>query len=221
MNETAVTPQFLLITIASIFTIINPLGATSLFLSHSTNLPKSDVHRMARRASIACFLVLTLFAFTGQAIFHWMGITIPAFRIAGGILVFRIALDMLKGQNVRSRTLPEEQKEAQEKEDIAIMPLAVPLLAGPGAITTVIVLMTRAHTWRQTSVIVFSIFFVCFLTYIILSQSSLLLKVLGASGVRVMNRLLGLILAAISIQFVINGIKDLIPEFAKIWGNRV
>jgi len=219
MNEAAVTTQFLLITVASIFTIVNPLGATSLFLSHSSNLPKPDVHRMARRASISCFLVLTLFAFTGKAIFDLMGITIPAFRIAGGILVFRIALDMLKGQNVRSRTLPEEQKEAQEKEDIAIMPLAVPLLAGPGAITTVIVLMTRAKTWEQTSLIIFSIFFVCVLTYFILSQSSLLLRLLGASGVRVMNRLLGLILAAISIQFVINGMKDLIPEFARIWGH--
>jgi multiple antibiotic resistance protein len=202
----------------SLFTIVNPLGATPLFLSHTASMPKKEMKRLARKTSLACALVLIFFALTGHALFKFMGVSIPAFRIAGGILVFGVAFNMLKGQNLRSRTLPEEQQEAQAKEDISIMPLAIPLLSGPGAITTVIVLMTRAKSGWQDLVVVVCVLLVSLSTYLILKHSSLLLKAIGAGGVRVMTRLMGLLLAGISIQFVINGLKDLVPEFVKLAG---
>lgn len=212
------TPEFVLVTIVSLFTIVNPIGATPLFLAHTGNLSTAESRAMAKRASMASCAVLLFFALTGGVVFKIMGVTIPAFRIAGGILVFISALDMLKGANVRSRTLPEEQREALHKEDISIIPLAIPLLSGPGAISTVIVLMARHKGFVFDSVVVVAILVVSALTYLILANAGWLLKWLGASGVRVMNRLMGLVLAGISVQFVINGLKDLLPEFARLMG---
>ncbi|MFH1263925.1 MAG: MarC family protein [Pseudomonadota bacterium] len=211
-----ITSQFILVTTVSIFTIVNPLGATPLFASHVTGLSKKERHRMARRASATCALILLAFAVAGQGLLQLMGISIPALRIAGAALVFVVALDMIRGANIRSRTLPEEQKEAAEKHDISIIPLAVPLLSGPGAITTVIILMSHSKGWVQDGVVCAAIIFVSILTFFILSGSLYFLRWIGPSGVRVMNRLMGLILAAIAAQFVINGIKDLLPEFSKL-----
>ncbi|MFH1016938.1 MAG: MarC family protein [Pseudomonadota bacterium] len=216
MNFLGITTDFAAVTLVSLFTIVNPLGATGMFLGHTITTPPHDVRSIARRASLACALVLIFFAVTGQWVFHVMGISIPAFRIAGGILVFGVSLNMLKGQNVRSRTLPEEQKDAAEKHDISIIPLAIPLLSGPGAITTVIVLMTRSKTFAQDAYVIVSILVISLATYFILVNSSILQRLVGASGVRVMNRLMGLLLAAISIQFIINGLKDLVPDFARL-----
>jgi multiple antibiotic resistance protein len=211
-----VTFQFVLVTTISLFTIVNPLGATPLFAAHVTNAPRRQRVGVARRASLTCALVLLIFAVTGEWLLRLMGISIPALRIAGAALVFFVSLDMIRGANIRSRTLPEEQKEAAEKQDISIIPLAVPLLSGPGAITTVIILMTRAQTWPQMAVVVGAILVVSASTFFILAGSHYFLRWIGPSGVRVMNRLMGLILAAIAVQFVINGIKDLLPEFSKL-----
>lgn len=214
-----VSGQFVLVALVSIFTIVNPLGATSLFLAHTSSLSDAGVDRVARRASIASALVLIFFALTGATLFRLLGITIPSFRIAGGILLFMVALDMLKGENVRSRTLPEDQQEALEKDDISLIPLAIPLLSGPGAITAVIVLMTRAKSVAADSVVILSILVTAFVTYLVLIKAPILLRIFKPSGVRVMNRLNGLLLAGISIQFVIDGIKELVPEFSKIIGH--
>jgi multiple antibiotic resistance protein len=218
MSFFGITTDFAAVTLVSLFTIVNPIGATGMFLGHTAMMPPAEVRSIARRASLACCLVLVFFALTGNLVFRIMGISIPAFRIAGGILVFGVSLNMLKGANVRSRTLPEEQKEAAEKADISLIPLAIPLLSGPGAITTVIVLMTRSKGFAQDAYVVFSVFLISVATYAILVHSSMLLRLIGTSGVRVMNRLMGLLLAAISIQFIINGVKDLIPDFVKLAG---
>jgi multiple antibiotic resistance protein len=216
MMNHAATWQFALVTTISLFTIVNPLGATPLFASHVAHISRKERFRMARRASFTSALVLLVFAVTGERLLNLMGISIPALRIAGAALVFFVALGMMRGENIRSRTLPEEQKDAAEKHDISIIPVGVPLLSGPGAITTVIILMIHSKTWIQSGVVIASIVFVAVLTFFILSGSLYFLRWIGPSGVRVMNRLMGLILAAIAVQFVINGIKDLLPEFSKL-----
>ncbi len=216
MASLGLTWEFILVTTVSVFTIVNPLGAAPLFFSFTSSFPRPQALCVARRASIACAIVLSLFALLGERLFRLIGVSIPAVRIAGACLVFLNALDMLRGANVRTRVLPEEQKEAAAKEDVSIIPLAIPLLAGPGAITTVIILMIRSQNWVQCLVVLLAIVIVSILTFIILSSSTVLLKAIGPSGVRVMNRLMGLLLAAISIQFMINGIKDLIPDFIKL-----
>lgn len=208
--------ESILVAMVSMFTIINPIGATPFFVGHTESLSLEQKKHIARKASFASAVALTFFALFGTFLFKFMGITLPAFRIAGGVLVFSSAWNMLKGSNVRSRTLPEEQQDAESKEDISIIPLAIPLLSGPGAISTIMVLEAKTTNWAESAVIIFAAASICFVTYFILVNSTLLVKVIGPSGIRVMNRILGLLLSAISIQFVINGIKDLIPEFVKL-----
>jgi len=202
--------KFLTITFVSLFTTINPVGATSFFLSHpAIALGAAERRAIARKASFTCFLVLTAFALFGEVLFQLMGVTMVSFTIAGGIFVFTIALEMMRGANVRARTLPEEQQEALHKEDISIIPLAIPLLAGPGSMTTVVVLMSRTHNFGEGVTVIALIMLVSILTYLVLDHAPHLLKRLGPTGVRVMNRILGLVLGAIAVQFIINGVKQL------------
>ncbi len=206
----------LFITLVSLFTTVNPVGASLILVGHpNLTEDKASLRRVARRASIASFLALTSFAIGGEFLFRMMGITIPAFQIAGGILVFSIALGMMKGANVRARTLPEEQEDAMHKEDISIIPLAIPLLSGPGSITLVIVLMAQSKDWMESAALIVSILVVSVATYFILSRAPRILRLMGPSGVRVMNRVMGLIVAAIAVQFLINGLIRLAPLLSK------
>lgn len=191
----------------SLFTTLNPIGATAFFLSHPETL-ESEIYRkkLAQRAAIASFIILAIFAVCGQLVFRIMGITISSFQIAGGIFVFTVAMDMLRGRNVRSKTLPEERIEAAQKDDISITPLATPLLAGPGCITITILTMTKAHNLIEKTLVVAVLFLSCLLTYYILINSVKLLRYIGESGVRVMNRVMGLFVASIAVQMFISGL---------------
>lgn len=192
----------------SLFTTLNPIGASAFFLTHTETL-ESEIFRkkIAKKTSIATFIILFLFAIVGQAVFTMMGITINSFRIAGGIFVFTNALDMLRGANVRSRTLPEERAEAAQKDDFSIIPLAIPLLAGPGSITITILAMDKAKNFFESILVVMNILVVSVLTYFILVHSVKLLQWTGESGIRVMNRIMGLFLASIAVQMFITGLK--------------
>jgi len=212
--QTALNMLFL--SFVTMFTIMNPVGATPFFLTHTENLPLAQMKSTARRASFASFLVLAVFSFFGTHLFKLLGISLPAFRIAGGILVFSAAWEMLKGSNIRSRTLPEEQRDAISKEDISIIPLAIPLISGPGAISTIMVMEARAQSYLETALLILAAGLASLATYYILTQSNRLLNFLGQSGIRVMTRILGLLLSAISIQFMINGLKDVLPEVVHI-----
>lgn len=211
-----VSMESALVAFVSMFTIVNPVGATPFFVGHTESLNHDQRKAIARKASFAAALVLAFFAIFGTVLFRFMGISLPAFRIAGGFLVFSSAWGMLKGSNVRSRTLPEEQADAEHKDDISIIPLAIPLLSGPGAISTIMVLEAKAANAIEGTVVILAALLTSLATYFILINSSYLVKIIGPSGIRVMNRILGLLLSAISIQFVINGIKDLIPEFMRL-----
>ncbi|MEZ4705000.1 MAG: MarC family protein [Bdellovibrionota bacterium] len=210
--------SFLVITFVSLLSTVNPLGATSFFLSHPSTSSSVQLQRAtAKKASYALLIALLLFSIAGETLFTLMGISVPAFQIAGGVFVFRVALDMLKGKHVRSRTLPEEQAEAYEEDDIAIIPLGLPLLAGPGSITMVIVLMAKANGWVEMSAVIGMILAVSLITYLILRNSSLFLRYLKPSGIRIMNRIMGLIIAAIAAQLLIDGICSLLPKMAAQW----
>lgn len=202
---------FLSVSFLSLFTTLNPVGATAFFLSHP-EIAHSARHRkyMAKRAAKAMFLVLLVFALSGQIVFDIMGISIHSFQIAGGIFVFLVALDLLRGANVRAKTLPEEREDSMEKEDISIIPLAIPLLAGPGSITVVILTMARAQGWTQVISVVILVALVSVLTYFILSRSGKLLRLLGESGIRVMNRVMGLFVGAIAVEMVAAGFQAFI-----------
>ena len=202
--------EFALISFTSIFGIVNPINGGTIFYSLTTGFSNEKKKEIARRASTVCCCVLIIFSLFGSIIFKFFGISIPAFRIAGGILIFKVAMDMLQARQSRIRTTPEEQESAVHKEDISIVPLAVPMLSGPGAITTVVVLMSKSTTFFEHLIIIFCVVITSFLTYIIFTETYLITRFLKESGTRIMTRFMGLFILANSVQFIINGIKDVL-----------
>lgn len=207
--------SFIIVTFVSLFTIVNPLGAIPTFLMHATSWTPEQLRKNAFKSTAAMAIVLIFFALTGNFLFDIMNITMPAFRIAGGIILFGVALQMTKGANQRRKLTDEDRKEAELREDITIVPLAIPLLAGPGSIGTVILLMSHKPGLITTSVVFLSILATALATYIIFVNAKYLLDYLGASGVRVMTRLFGLLLAAIAIEFIIDGITMVLPAMSQ------
>ena len=205
--------HFVGMSFVSMFTTLNPVGATAFFLSNPETF-ESEIYRkrIAKRAAVAAFLILMLFAICGQLVFRIMGVTISSFQIAGGIFVFTVAFDMLKGRNVRTKTLPEERIEAAHKDDISITPLATPLLAGPGTITITILTMAKATSFIQKGFVLMILFLICLLTYWILLNSVKLLRYIGEGGVRVMNRVMGLFVASIAVQMFLTGLLTVLAK---------
>ena len=154
-------------------------------------------------------MVIFVFALTGQFLFSVLGITLPAFQIAGGVLLFAIAFEMLRSPDAPVRLSPAERDIAREKEDIAITPLAVPLLCGPGAISTIIILQTQAETFTHTLILLGSVPVVYLGCYLVLRLSVTGAGWLNPLVLRILRRLMGLLFAAIAVQFIVNGIAEL------------
>jgi len=150
--------------------------------------------------------VLCVFAAAGRLIFKAFGITLPAFKIAGGIILLLIGLDMLQARQSTTKATPEEQQEGAEKEDASIIPLGIPMLAGPGAISTVMVLVGEAHSVWQQAVVYGVILLTSYASYMVLSGADHVRRYLGNTGIRIMTRLMGLLLVALAVQFVANGL---------------
>ena len=199
--------EFAVISLASIFFIVDPLGTAPIFLAITEGQTAPERNRTALRASVAAFLILVVFAFVGEWILRLLRVTISSFQIAGGILIFLIALSMLQARRSRAKSTPQEEHEKQEGEDVAIFPLAIPMLSGPAAITTVMVLINLANSPLHRGLVMLAITLTGLFCYLILRASGRLLKLLGQTGINVLTRLMGLLLAVISVQFVIDGIK--------------
>jgi multiple antibiotic resistance protein len=195
-----------------VFFTVDPLASIPAFLSMGAHGSPDRNRAIAKRAAWTCFLVLVVFASTGSLIFKLFGITLPAFKIAGGVLLFQIALEMLQSQRSKTQEVAAEREEGEKKEDFGITPLGVPMLAGPGAISVVMVLMGQSRAWWQAAPVFVSILITSIASYYILAAGSRLLGRLGETGVRVLMRLMGLVLAAMAVQFVLNGIADAWPE---------
>ncbi len=192
----------------SLFVTINPFGSIPILLTITEEVGAKAIRVMVRRAAVVMALVLMLFAVVGQPLMAYLHLSLPAIRIAGGIILFLIALNMIQAERPKVKSRPEEEAEAMDKEDVSIVPLAVPMLAGPGAITTVLVLSRESSGLEQWGVIVAAIVVVGFIAYLILSRAALLLQLLGRTGINVFTRLMGLLLAAMAVQFVLNGLRE-------------
>jgi multiple antibiotic resistance protein len=198
----------------SIFAIVNPLGNIPTFLALTDNYTKEERAHVIFKIVLVGSGVLVIFGLLGDYIFGMFSITIPAFRIAGGMLIIRVAFNMMQGHNSRAKVTPEEMKDAIEREAVGITPLAVPLFAGPGAITTVMLNVQQSQQagnlfmsmWTFASILITMLASGFLLTY-----SSQLNKYMGRSGLMVFSRIMGLILAAIGVQFIINGVHGVIP----------
>jgi multiple antibiotic resistance protein len=201
--------QFALITFTSILFIVDPVALIPTYLAITQGETPEQRRRTAMRACIAAMILLVVFGIAGRLIFRVFGITLPAFRIAGGLILWFVALDMLRG-NRTTQESSEEIAEGQEKDDVAITPLAMPMLAGPGAISTVMVLAGQARTVSQHVVVYLSVVLTAFLSWLSLRAGERLVVVLGQTGIRVMTRIMGLLLVAVATQFIITGVRDAI-----------
>jgi multiple antibiotic resistance protein len=203
--------NFFLIAFPAIFTIVNPLGAVGPFLAMTArdSLPKR--HSTAQRACMLAAMVLAVCGAIGGILFQFLGITLPALKIAGGCLLFLVAIDMLNARESRSKNTEEEREEGALKEDIAIFPLGIPLLSGPGAMISVFILMEKAKPGMEQALIFCAIGATMLVSYVVLAQASRLARILGATGINVMSRMMGLILAAIAVQYILTGLTEALP----------
>ncbi len=199
--------QFALVTFASVLFIVDPIAVVPTYLVITQGQSTTQRQVTARRASIAATMILVVFAAAGSRIFGLFGITMPAFRIAGGLILWLVAMDMLHG-NRSTQEGAAEITEGQAKDDVAVTPLAMPMLAGPGAISTVMVLSGQARGTSQTIVVYASIVLTLLLSWITLHLAERLVTRIGQTGIRVMTRIMGLLLAAIAVQFVITGVRE-------------
>jgi len=199
--------QFALVTFTSLLFIVDPVAVIPTYLVITQGQSMQQRHRTALRACIAAGLLMTVFGIAGTGIFKVFGITLPAFRIAGGLILWLVAMDMLRGQR-STQEGTEEIVEGQEKEDVALTPLAMPMLAGPGAISTVMVLAGQSHTIVGNIAVYGSVWLTAVICWLTLRAGDRLVTILGQTGIRVMTRIMGLLLAAVAAQFVITGARE-------------
>jgi multiple antibiotic resistance protein len=204
--------SFSLLSLSAVFFVVDPMGVVPVFVAMTQGDSQEKRERMARRAALTAFVILTLFAVAGTVIFRLLGVTLGAFKVAGGILLLLTSIEMLRAQQARTRIIPEEEQEGAAKDDVAIFPLAIPLLAGPGAIATVTALMGRAGRILFMVPVVASIAITCAASYAMLRAASQISRILGVTGLNVMNRVIGLIIGAIAVQFVFDGLRDTFPR---------
>ena len=200
--------EFALLAITSVFFLVDPFAVIPLFLAVTADSTPSERRGVARRSAFTCAIVLCSFALAGSLVFKIFGITLPAFKIAGGIILMGIGLDMLQAKQSGTKATAEEQQEGAEKQDASIIPLGMPMLAGPGAISTVMVLVGESHSVWQQAVIYATILLTSFLAFMILAGADGVRKYLGETGIRILMRLMGLLLVALAVQFVVNGLTD-------------
>ncbi len=201
--------EYILLATSSLFIIVDPIATVPAFLAMT---PHDTPERRIKTARLACWvaaIVLLLFALTGKWIFRFLGITLPAFQLAASIILLLIALDMLRAQRSRVQETVEETTAGAAKEDIAVTPLAVPMLAGPGAISTAIVLHGQARGFIQQVALCGCIVVVALASYIILRLSARGMQWLSPIALRITTRVMGLLLAAIAFQFMLNAISAL------------
>jgi multiple antibiotic resistance protein len=201
--------RFSLLALSSIFFLVDPFAALPTFLAVTEGADKRRRRSMAGKASLTAWVALSAFALMGKYLFKMFGITLPAFEIAGGIILLLIGLDMLEAKRSPTQEATGDTEEAAAKEDAGIVPLGIPMLAGPGSITSVMVLVGQAQTPWQMGAILTAIAVTAGICYLVLGNSDRVAKMLGATGIRILVRIMGLLLVALAAQYFVNGLVDL------------
>jgi len=198
----------------ALFVILNPFAVVPIFLALTKTYDNAERGRVANISAVTVLLVLVLTALSGETLLQTMGASLASFRVGGGIVLLLMALAMLSGQASSVRTTPEEEAEAEDRNAIAVVPLAIPLMAGPGSISSAIIQMQRSDTEYHSLLVIITIVLVCLLLWLVLRMASLIGKNLGKIGLNIINRLFGLILAAIAVEIMANGLRELFPALA-------
>lgn len=198
----------------SLLAIVNPIGAMPIFLDLIAGMKDQLRHRIINVVSVTVGFILLVSLFFGEFILEFFGISVHSFRVGSGILILLMAISMLHAKISPISQTKEEADESRDKESIAIVPLAIPLLAGPGAISTVIIDAHRASGIAHYAIISFEVVLLSLILWIVLRLSPFISKHISATGINIFTRIMGLILAAIAIEFIANGMKGLFPSLA-------
>ncbi len=191
----------------TLLTILNPMAAAAIMLSL---VKYSEIPSVSKKTSFAVFTASVITMFAGGVILKFFGINIPSIKAIGGVILLIIALNMIQGREISpTNTTKDEHSAATEKDDVAIIPMAIPILFGPGVITTIIVLSEKYTTLKGKFILFIAIVFSSLLTYLILRNGAVISKFLGVNGLKIVSRIMGLIIGAISFLFLIGGIKSL------------
>jgi len=205
--------SFGLLCFTSFFTLINPLSTMPVFMTMTAGLSEKERTQTARKASIVALITIIIFAFSGQLLFKFFGISVNSFRVVGGVIFFIMGMDMLQARLGQVKIKDSEVK--TYVNDISVTPLAIPMICGPGAITNSIVLMEDASTLTRKIILFGMILLVMLITYLVFYSSSRILKILGQTGINVMMRLMGLIVMVIAVEFFFSGLKPIILDMIK------
>jgi multiple antibiotic resistance protein len=208
MNEDI---KFAVVALSAMFFVVDPIASVPIFLTITASDSPAQRRRTAWRAALATWVTLSIFALAGGLIFQAFGISLGAFKIAGGLMLLLMSVDMMRAQPSPTRTTAEEQGEARARDEVAIFPLAIPMLAGPGAIATVMVLMSRA-AWdpvRTTAVFV-AVALTCIAAWLLMRSAASAGRLLPKTLMRALERIMGLLLAAVAVEFIAGGIRDML-----------
>jgi len=201
--------RFSLLALSSIFFLVDPFAALPTFLAITEGADPARRRRTAWKGALTSLIVLSAFALAGEAIFRVFGITLPAFEIAGGVILLMIGLDMLEAKRSPTQEAQGDTEAAARKEEAGIVPLGVPMLAGPGAITSVMVLVGQVQKPWQMMAILLAIVITALASYLVLGNSDKVVRLLGETGIRILVRIMGLLLVALAAQYFVNGLADL------------
>jgi multiple antibiotic resistance protein len=199
---------------SSIFVIVNPIEATMVYVTLTSGLDSVEKNHIHKRTTSVAFSLAILFAVAGDIVLRIFGITVDSLRVAGGILLFLVAIDMLRGVRQQKKVTEAELRDANHRDDISVFPLAMPLLTGPGAITTVVVLMGSSDTIAEKALVILAITLTFVITFFVLRFSEYIDRALGITGIMVLTRVMGLFLGAVAVNFVATGAWNLFRTMA-------
>lgn len=198
----------------TVFVIVNPIEATMIFVTLTADMNALEKSHIYRRTTLVALSIAILFSIAGEFVLRIFGITVDSLRVAGGILLFLVAIDMLRGVRQQKKVTEAELRDANQREDVSVFPLAIPLLTGPGAITTVVVLMGAASTIAEKALVLLAIVLTFLITFFVLRFSEYIDHALGVTGIMVLTRIMGLILGAVAVNFVATGVWNLYRTMA-------
>ncbi|MBI2688289.1 MAG: NAAT family transporter [Acidobacteria bacterium] len=201
--------QFFAVALSSILFLVDPVATIPAFLVMTDGHTEEHRRRMAKRAALTCFFILGGFGLIGAHVFRLLGITMPAFRIAGGLILLLIGIDMVQAKRPGTNEAPGEAEEGAQKEDVGIIPLGMPMLAGPGAISTVMVLIGPSPEWWQLLLIFAALAVTAACCYLVLKAAGGVRRYLGEIGIHILTRLMGMLLTALAVQFISGGLIEL------------
>jgi multiple antibiotic resistance protein len=201
--------QLGLIALSSVFFLVDPIATIPVFLHMTADAGPRERSRMARSAALTCFFVLAGFSTAGSLLFRLLGITLPAFQTAGGIILLLVGLDMVQARRSGTKEVPGEAEEAAFKSDAGIVPLGMPMLAGPGAISNVVVLIGNSTNWWETATVYVSVGLTALACYFVLAGAGRVRKHMSETSIHILTRIMGMLITALAVQFIATGVRSL------------